>query len=52
MGKDVITGCILIVGALISVTVLTLWSCRIIKRIAQAGYRTGRQTLKDLTGAR
>ena len=51
MDKDIITGCILIVGALFSVTVLTLWSRRIIRRIAQTGYRTGRQTLKDLTGA-
>ncbi len=52
MDKDIITGCILIVGALISVTVLTLWSRRIIERIAQTGYRTARQALKDLTGGR
>ena len=49
MEKDIITGCILIVGALFSVTVLTLWSRRIIRRIADTGYRTVRQTLKDLT---
>lgn len=52
MDTDIITGCILTAGALISITVLSLWSRSTIERIARTGYRTARQTLKDLTGGR
>ena len=50
MDTEVIIGCIIIAFALIAITFLTLWSRRTIDRIARNGYRTARQTLKELKG--
>lgn len=52
MNRDIIIGCIITVFSLISVAGLTFWSCRTIERIARNGYRTARQTLKDMNVGR
>jgi len=52
MNTDIIIGCVVAVVALISVAALTIWSRGTIERIARTGYRTARQTLKDLNGAK
>ena len=48
MTGDVYIGCILVAFALTSVTALILWSRRTIERIARKGYRSARETAKDL----
>ncbi len=50
MDTNAIIGCIVAACALITITFLTLWSRRTIDRIARNGYRTARQTLKELKG--
>ncbi len=52
MNKDIIIGCIITVVSLISVAGLTFWCCRTIDRIARTGYRTARETLKDMNVGR
>ena len=52
MNTDIIIGCIVTVVTLVSVAALAIWSRGTIERIARAGYRTARQTLKDRNGAK
>jgi hypothetical protein len=52
MNTNVLIGCVVTAVALISITALVLWSRRTINRIAKNGFRTARQTLKELNGGR
>jgi hypothetical protein len=50
MDTNVIIGSAVAISALILITALVLWSRRTINRIAKNGFRTARQTLKELNG--
>ena len=52
MDIDIIIGIVLLTTALTVLLVLTFWSRRIINSIARTGYRTARQTLKELTNGK
>jgi tetrahydromethanopterin S-methyltransferase subunit E len=52
METNAIIGCIVIVCVLVLVTGLVLWSRRTVNHIARNGYRTARQTLKELNGGK
>ena len=48
MDRDILIGCLIIAGALGSLTYLLLWSLRTINRISENGYRSMREIMKDL----
>ena len=48
MDTDVLIGSVIAAGALLVIIVLVWWSRRTINRIERRGYRTSRQTLKEL----
>jgi len=48
MDKDILIGLALIAFSLFSVAALVLWSRRRIEQIARKGYRSARETAKDL----
>ena len=48
MDTDVLIGSVIACGALLIIIVLVWWSRRTINRIERRGYRTSRQTLKEL----
>ncbi|MBN1765206.1 MAG: hypothetical protein JW860_08120 [Sedimentisphaerales bacterium] len=48
MDVEIIIGCVIIALALGGIIALNLWSRRTINRIAQNGYRTARQTLREM----
>jgi len=50
MDIDIIIGCVVVAGALAGVITLALWSNRTINHIANHGYHTARETLKELDG--
>lgn len=50
MDGDTVIGCVVIAGALVVLTALTLWSRRAIRRIAERGSSSLREILKDLNG--
>ena len=50
MDIDIIIGCLVVAGALAGVITLALWSNRTINHIADHGYHTVRETLKELDG--
>lgn len=50
MDGDAILGCILIAGALLTLTALTLWSRRTIRRIREGGSGSLREIMKGLNG--
>jgi len=50
MNTDVTIGCIVAAAAMLIIVILALWSRRTINRISDKGYRTARQTLKELNG--
>ncbi len=50
MDGDTLVGCLMIAGALVVLTALTLWSRRAIRRIAERGSPSLREILKDLNG--
>ena len=52
METNAIIGCIVITCALVLITGLVLWSRRTVNRIERNGYRTARQTLKELNGGK
>ncbi len=52
METNAIIGCIVIVCVLVLITGLVLWSRRTVNHIARNGYRTARQTLKELNGGK
>ncbi len=52
MEINAIIGCIVITCALMLITGLVLWSRRTVNRIERNGYRTARQTLKELNGGK
>ncbi len=52
METNAIIGCIVIACALVLITGLVLWSRRTVNRIERNGYRTARQTLKELNGGK
>ena len=52
MDMNVLIGCVVTVCALALIVALVLWSRRTINRIAKKGFRTARQTLKELNGDR
>jgi hypothetical protein len=52
MDMNVLIGCVVTVVALFLIVALVLWSRRTINRIAKNGFRTARQTLKELNGGR
>ena len=52
MENDAIIGCIVITCVLVLITGLVLWSRRTVNRIERKGYRTARQTLKELNGGK
>ena len=52
MDMNVLIGCVVIAVALTLIIALVLWSRRTINRIAKNGFRTARQTLKELNGDR
>ena len=52
METNAIIGCIVIVCVLVLITGLVLWSRRTVNRIERNGYRTARQTLKELNGGK
>ncbi len=49
---NIIIGCIITGCTIAIITVLTVWARRTIDKIAQGGYRTARQTLKELNGGK
>lgn len=49
---DIIIGCVITGCTIAIITVLTVWAMRTIDRIAKGGYRTARQTLKELNGGK
>lgn len=52
MDIDIIIGIVLTATALAVLLVLTFWSRQIINTIARTGYRTARQTLKELNNGK
>lgn len=50
MDGNIITGCVIIAAVLVIIVALAWWSCRTINRISKNGFRTARQTLKELGG--
>jgi len=49
---NVLIGCVVTACALALIVGLVLWSRRTINRIAKNGFRTARQTLKELNGGK
>ena len=52
MDSTAVTGCVMIVVALVFITGLTVWSRRTINALDRRGYRTLRETMKDIHGQR
>ena len=52
MDNDTILGWMFVAGALSLITYLVLWSRRTINRIAERGFRSARQIVKELRGDR
>ena len=52
MDKNTIIGTAITIAALITITTLVFVARRIIERIAKNGYRTARETLKELNGGK
>ena len=52
MDANVTIGCIVVAAALTVVIALTLWARRTINRIAEDGYRTARETLRELNNGK
>ena len=52
MDMNVLIGCVVTFVALTLIAALVFWSRRTINRIAKNGFRTARQTLKELNGDR
>lgn len=52
MDTDIIIGIVIVTTVLAILFVLTFWSRRIINNIARTGFRTARQTLKELTNGK
>ena len=50
MDGDAMLGCVLVAAALSTLTALTLWSRRTIRRIRESGSRSLREIMKDLNG--
>jgi hypothetical protein len=49
---DIIIGCVLVVFVVIVLLSMTIYAHRKIEKIAQKGYRTARQTIKELNNSR
>ena len=52
METEAIIGCLVAAGALGGIAGLVWWSRKTIDAIARNGYRTARQTLKELNGGK
>lgn len=49
MNTEIIIGIIVVTLSLSITTAITVWACKSIDRLAENGYKTARETLKDLS---